>query len=71
MTARGDALLAALVLLAAAFVLAAPLVGRAGHPAAADALVVAAVACGVLSFGVAGLATLRAARRPRDGGEGS
>ncbi|RIK95914.1 MAG: hypothetical protein DCC71_22885 [Proteobacteria bacterium] len=74
MSARGEAPLAVLVLLAAAFVLAAPLVGRAGHPGAADVLMGLAAGCGVLSFGVAGWATLRAARRgtrPPQGGDRS
>jgi hypothetical protein len=72
--ARGsDVPLAACALAAAAFVLAAPVLGRAGHPAAADLAMAAAAACGVASFVLAGLATLRAARRrdgaaPRSGG---
>ena len=63
MGGRSDFLLAVLVLAAAALVLAAPLVGRAGHPVAADLVMVAAAGCGVASFGLAGVATLRAARR--------
>lgn len=67
MGSRSDLLLALLVLAAAALVLAAPVLGRAGHPAAADLLMLAAASCGVASFAVAGLATLRSARRgPHD-----
>lgn len=63
MAARSEALLAALVLLAAAFVLAAPVVGRAGHPRAADAAMALAAACGFGAFAWTALVTLRAARR--------
>lgn len=63
MAARSDALLAALVLLAAALALAAPVVGRAGHPRAADATMALAAACGLAAFAWTALVTLRAARR--------
>jgi hypothetical protein len=43
--------------------------GRAGHPAAADLAMAAAAACGVASFALAGLATLRAARRRGGAGD--
>jgi hypothetical protein len=71
--ARSDAWLAALVLSAAALVLAAPVVGRAGHPRAADAAMLLAAGCGLAAFAWAALATLRAARRGerRDSEEGS
>jgi hypothetical protein len=62
-----DVPLAACALAAAALVLAAPVLGRAGHPVAADLAMAAAAACGVASFVLAGLATLRAARG-RSGG---
>jgi len=61
-----DLPLAAFALAAAAFVLAAPVLGRAGHPTAADLAMVAAAGCGLVSFALAALATLRSARR-RDG----
>jgi hypothetical protein len=59
----GDLPLALLVLLAVACVLAAPVLGRSGHPGAADLAMLAAAGCGVASFALAGAATLRAARR--------
>jgi hypothetical protein len=62
---RSDLPLVALVLAAAGLVLAAPVLGRAGHPAAADLAMGAAAGCGVASFTLAGWATLRAARRSR------
>jgi hypothetical protein len=62
---RSDALLAALVLLAAALVLAAPVAGRAGHPRAADAAMALAAVCGLGAFVWTALVTLRAARRGR------
>jgi hypothetical protein len=62
--------LAALVLAAAALVLAAPVVGRAGHPVLADVVMALAAACAFTSFGVAAFHTVRAARRaPRPGSE--
>jgi hypothetical protein len=60
--ARSDALLAALVLLAAALVLAAPVAGRAGHPGLADAAMALAAACGLGTFAWTAWITLRAAR---------
>lgn len=63
-----DVPLAVLVLCAAASVLAAPVLGRAGHTAAADLAMGAAAACGVASFALAGVATVRAARRGRKSG---
>ena len=60
---RTDLPLAALVLAAVACVLAAPVLGRSGHPGAADLAMFAAAGCGVASFALAGAATLRAARR--------
>jgi hypothetical protein len=60
---RSDAGLAALVLLAAALVLAAPVAGGAGHPRAADAAMALAAGCGLGAFGWTALVTLRAARR--------
>lgn len=63
MATRSDALLAALVLLAAALVLAAPVAGRAGHPQLADAAMALAAACGLGTFAWTAWVTLRAARR--------
>jgi hypothetical protein len=56
------------VLAAAACVLAAPVIGRLGAPTLADVAMWLAAGCGVASFGLAGVATVRAARRshPRD-----
>jgi hypothetical protein len=62
---RSDVAIAALALLAAAFVLTAPVLGRAGHPQAADVAMAAAAICGASSFALAAAATLRAARRDR------
>ena len=63
MASGSDFPLAALVLAAAAFALAAPVLGRVGHPAAADLAMAAAALCGLASFVLAGFATLRASRR--------
>jgi hypothetical protein len=52
-----------LVLASAALVLIAPVVGRAGHALAADLCMAVAAGAGLLSFAVAALHTLRAARR--------
>lgn len=71
MGSRSDLPLAALVLFAAAFVLAAPVLGRLGHPLLADLAVTAAAGCGVASFALAALSTLRAARRNGRQGRGS
>lgn len=74
MRAEGDAWIASFVLLAAAAVMAAPILGRAGAPGWANASMLLAAGSGVAAFGIAGLATLRAARRdgrgadPADGG---
>ena len=66
-SAKGSDLpLAVSALAAAALVLAAPLLGRAGHPLAADLTVAAAAASGFASFVLAGFATVRAARRRGD-----
>jgi len=40
--------------------------GRAGHPVAADLTMAAAAGCGVAAFVLAGFATFRAARRRDD-----
>jgi hypothetical protein len=58
---RGDARIAALALLASGLVIAAPVLGRTGHGGAAELTVALAAACGLGSFLLAGLATLRAA----------
>ncbi len=65
MSSRSDLPLPLLVLAAAGFVLVAPVLGRSGHPAAADLAMGAATICGLTSFALAGIATLRAARRER------
>jgi hypothetical protein len=57
-----EAQIMALVLLAAGLVLAAPVVGRAGLPRAADLLMAGAAAAGVGSFLLAARDTRRAAR---------
>ena len=68
----GDLPLAILVLLAIASALAAPLLGRGGHPGAADLAMLAAAGCGTASFALAAAATLRAARRgPPSGPRGA
>jgi hypothetical protein len=61
-----DVPLAACALAAAALALVAPVLGRAGHLVAADLTMAAAAGCGVASFVLAGLATVRAARRRGD-----
>jgi hypothetical protein len=61
-----DAPLAACALAGAALVLAAPVLGRAGHPVAADVAMATAAGCGIASFVLAGFATVRAARRRGD-----
>jgi hypothetical protein len=60
---RSDTVIALLASAAAALVLAAPLLGRSGWPALADAVMASAALCGVAAFALAGRATLRAARR--------
>lgn len=62
MRAAHDPVIATLTLLAAALVLAAPVVGRAGHAEAANLLMLAAASSGLGAFALAGLATVRAAR---------
>lgn len=64
---NGDLPLAACALAAAALVLAAPVLGRAGHPLAADLAMGGAAVSGLASCTLAGLATVRAARRRRGG----
>lgn len=66
MAAGSDLPLAGCALAAAGLVLAAPVLGRTGHPLAADVAMLAAAGCGVASFVLAGVATLRAARRRGD-----
>jgi hypothetical protein len=63
MASGSDFSLASLTLAAAALVLAAPVLGRIGHPAAADLAMAAAALCGLASFALAAVATLRAHRR--------
>lgn len=60
---RGEATIIVLVLGASASVLAAPVLGRLGSPALAEAAMWLAAGSGVAAFGAAGLATARAARR--------
>jgi hypothetical protein len=67
--ARSDLWIAVLALAASALVLTAPVLGRIGHAAAADAAMAVAAACGLGSFVLAGHATLRAARSNRSGRE--
>jgi len=73
--AREERNLVGLVLVAAVGVLAAVAAGRAGATALATAALGVAASAGVISFGLALAATVRAARRtspaPRRGGEGS
>jgi hypothetical protein len=63
-TDRSEVSIAVLVLSAAGLVLAAPVLGRIGQAAAADAAMAIAAACGLGSFLLAVRATLRAARSP-------
>jgi len=70
MTDRSEPWIAALVLFTSGLVLAAPVLGRIGHAAVADAAMALAAACGLGAFLLAGIATLRAARSgPRAGRE--
>lgn len=69
MARSSDLPLTTLVLAATAFVLAAPVLGRLGHPVLADLAMAAAALCGLASFTLAGLATLRANRRAGDGAD--
>jgi len=67
---RGDAWIASLALSASGLVIAAPVLGRTGYGGAAGVAVALAAACGLGSFVLAGLATVRAARaRSRAGRE--
>lgn len=70
MAARSDATLVGLVLLAAATILFAPILGRSGWPGLATALMVVAAGAGVTSFLLALAATIRASRRPPRAGVG-
>jgi hypothetical protein len=63
---HGDATIVALVLAAAGCVLAAPVLGRLGAPLLAEAAMWVAAGSGIAAFGVAGVATFRAARRTAD-----
>lgn len=65
MADRSETAIVALVLLAAALVMAAPLLGRAGLAGAANAAMLVAAGSGVLAFGAAGWTTLRASRAGR------
>lgn len=67
MAGHSELPLVASVLAAAGLVLAAPVIGRAGHPVAADLAMAAAATCGLGSFVLAGVATWRAARRRGSG----
>ena len=72
MADRSDAWIVALVLLAAALVLSAPVLGRIGYETAAGAAMALSALCGLGSFLLAGHATLRAARsRSSRDGEGA
>jgi hypothetical protein len=63
---RSEPWIAALVLATSGLVLAAPVLGRIGYAGMADAAMALAAACGLASFLLVGVATLRAARsRPR------
>jgi len=63
---RSEASIVVLVLAAAGLVLAAPVIGRLGAAALADAAMALAAGCGVAAFGVACASTLRAVRRGPD-----
>jgi hypothetical protein len=63
---RGDTTIALLVMGAAALVIGAPVLGRSGFAALAEAAMWSAAGCGLGAFALAGLATVRAARRGRD-----
>jgi hypothetical protein len=66
---RTETRIVLLVLAAAALVLAAPVVGRAGAPGLADLVMGLAATCGLAAFASAAVHTLRAARRaPRTPG---
>jgi hypothetical protein len=63
MEGRSEASIVLLVLVATACVLAAPVIGRLGAPGWADGAMGLAALSGVAAFCVAGVSTLRAARR--------
>ena len=63
MSDRTEIALAALSLAAAGLAMLAPLLGRAELPRAADVAMASAALCGVAAFALAGVHTLRAARR--------
>jgi hypothetical protein len=66
MADRSELWIALLVLTTSGLVLAAPALGRIGYAGMADAAMALAAACGLGTFLLAGVATLRAARsRPR------
>jgi hypothetical protein len=62
MTDRNEFWIALLALSTSGLVLAAPALGRIGHAGMADVAMALAAACGLGSFLLAGVATLRAAR---------
>lgn len=68
MADRSETAIVLLVLAAAGAVLAAPVLGRLGAPALADAAMWLAAACGASAFAVAARSTVRAARRDRADG---
>src|SRR4030095_10159594 len=65
MADRSEFWIASLALFASGLVLAAPVLGRFGHSAVADAAIALAAACGLGAFLLAGRATLRGARASR------
>ena len=65
MSDQSELTIVCLVLVAAALVLVAPLLGRAGAASAADLTMATAAAAGVAAFAVAARDTLRAMRRVR------
>lgn len=65
MSDRSELAIVCLVLVAAALVLVAPVLGRWGAASAADGMMAAASAAGVAAFAIAARDTLRAVRRPR------
>jgi hypothetical protein len=66
---RSELAIVVLVLVAAALVLAAPVLGRAGVPRLADAAMLLAAGCGLAAFATAAGATVRATRRTQGKGE--
>lgn len=63
MSDRTEIVIAALGMAAAGLVIGAPILGRLGLPRLADVIMVSAALCGLGAFAVAGVHTLRAARR--------